>query len=156
MFLEIDGKPKNLSLGTIEEATRFYGKYLLGRLYRNIYLTVIFQKFDKDCNDYAYCDWVDNNRYAREFEITICDNLSKKETLLALAHEMVHLKQYARGELKDILRPARMVKWKGEPINPEEADYWELPYEIEAYGRERGLYLKYMSFVRNDHKNGSI
>lgn len=148
MILEITGKPKHVSLPIVRKAAKFYGEYLLGKLHKNIYLSINFEQFERGNNDYAYCDWVDNNIHAREFEITIHNKLSKKETLLALAHEMVHLKQYARGELKDIFRPVRMVRWMGENIDPEATDYWELPFEIEAFGRERGLYIKFMNILR--------
>ena len=59
------------------------------------------------------------------------------EILKTLAHEIVHVKQYVMGELK--WRDAGLL-YKG--INHEAMnlmDYFELPYEIEAYGREKGL-----------------
>jgi hypothetical protein len=61
---------------------------------------------------------------------------------------MVHLKQYAKGEMKDIWRPVRMVKWQGEKYLHEEMDYWECPWEIEAYGREKGLYFKFLTYLQ--------
>ena len=51
---------------------------------------------------------------------------------------------------KDIFRPVRRVRWLGEHYNIEEEDYWELPFEIEAHGREKGLYIKFMDKLRND------
>ena len=115
------------------------------KLAENVNLTVNFQKFEIGSRDYAYCDWIDDNHRSRVFVITIDRTLSKRETLLALAHEMVHLKQYAKGELKDIFRPVRMTKWLGESFPENSVDYWDSPWEWEAYGRERGLYIKYMS-----------
>jgi len=59
------------------------------------------------------------------------------EILKTLAHEIVHVKQYVLGELR--WRDAGLL-YKG--INHEAMnlmDYFELPYEIEAYGREKGL-----------------
>ncbi len=149
MLLETIGRPSHVSMTIIKEAAKFYGKYLLGnKLYNNVYLTLKFEKFDRDNCDYAYCDWTDDNHQAREFKITIDSRLNRKEMLLALAHEMVHVKQYAKGEMKDIFRPTRMVKWQGERYNHEEMDYWEQPWEIEAYGREKGLYFKFMTYKR--------
>ena len=68
-------------------------------------------------------------------------------SLIALAHEMIHVKQYARGELKDYLR-VNKSKWKGEIIDPQEVDYWDQPWEIEAHGREKELYYKFMNHLR--------
>jgi hypothetical protein len=96
---------------------------------------------------YGYCDWNDDNHKARDFTITLNPNLGKRNTLLVLAHEMVHVKQYARGELKDFVRLNR-VKWKGKIYNDRVIDYWELPWEIEAHGREKGLYYKFLDNQR--------
>lgn len=62
----------------------------------------------------------------------------------SLAHEMVHVKQYVLGELDDI--DISQVKWKGELYqsgDTEDEAYWNSPWEIEAYGREKGMnYLR--------------
>ena len=99
---------------------------------------IIFEKFKKGSNDYAYCDWIDDNHFPREFAITIDATLSKRETFEALAHEMVHVKQFALGEL---IWPEhnKYPKWFGKRINYEHTSYWDLPYEVEAHGREKGL-----------------
>lgn len=150
MRIKTIGRPSQVPLNTVKKAAYFYGKYLIGgKLFKNIHLTLQFEKIANKDGDYAYCDWTDDNNSCREFLIGIDLSLSKKETLLALAHEMVHLKQYAKGELKDIWRPVRMVKWQGERYIYEEMDYWECPWEIEAYGREKGLYFKFLNYLRN-------
>ena len=62
--------------------------------------------------------------------------------LKTLAHELVHVKQYVLGELK--WRDAGLL-YKG--INHDAMnmmEYFELPYEIEAYGREKGLLYGFM------------
>ena len=64
------------------------------------------------------------------------------EILRTLAHEIVHVKQYVLGELR--WRDAGLL-YKG--INHDAMnlmDYFELPYEIEAYGREKGLLYGFM------------
>lgn len=57
--------------------------------------------------------------------------------LMTLAHECVHLKQYAMGEIDE-----NMNTWKGTRV-PKSTDYWDSPWEIEAYGREKGLYIRF-------------
>ena len=64
------------------------------------------------------------------------------EILKTLAHEIVHVKQYVLGELRS--RDVGLL-YKG--INHEAMnlmEYFELPYEIEAYGREKGLLYGFM------------
>ena len=60
------------------------------------------------------------------------------DILKTLAHEMVHVKQFALGEL---IWPEhnKYPKWFGKRINYEHTSYWDLPYEVEAHGREKGL-----------------
>lgn len=151
MFIDIQGRSVKTPRFLVKKAAKFYGEYLMGKkLAENVNLTINFEKFDYGSRDYAYCDWIDDNHRSRVFIITINRNLSKKETLLALAHEMVHLKQYAKGELKDIFRPVRMTKWLGEKYSEDSIDYWDSPWEWEAFGRERGLYIKLMAHLRNN------
>ena len=69
------------------------------------------------------------------------------EILKTLAHEIVHIKQYVLGELK--WRDAGLL-YKG--INHGEMtlmEYFELPYEIEAYGREKGLLYGFLKVWQN-------
>lgn len=82
---------------------------------------------------YGYC----LSSTAREFEIEIDKDLKLRRLLTTVAHEMVHVKQYARGELKgDYL-------WHGKTYHPKKVDYWDEPWEIEAHGRECGLFVRW-------------
>jgi hypothetical protein len=56
---------------------------------------------------------------------------------------MVHVKQFATGELVD--NPSgKTVKWQGKRVTLRDDDgYWTLPWEIEAYGRELGLFVRW-------------
>jgi hypothetical protein len=62
-----------------------------------------------------------------------------------LFHELVHAKQYFKGELVELGGP--YYKFKGKRYhNPKDGDlfgYYDQPYEIEAYGREKGLYIRF-------------
>lgn len=78
----------------------------------------------------------------RTFRICINPNLSRRTQLLTLAHELVHVKQYAKGELKDTRYPD-VTKWNKQLISDCDTEYWDLPWEIEANGREYGMYRRY-------------
>jgi len=60
----------------------------------------------------------------------------------------VHVKQYARSEMTDWIIEDKFYKWKGDFV-PESTDYWDLPWEIEANGREVGLFVRWAQ--DNDH-----
>ena len=80
---------------------------------------------------YGYCLSLDK----RTFELEIEKKLNLKTLLTTVAHEMVHVKQYARAELKE-------GTWQGKLINPNQS-YWDRGYEIEAHGREYGLFVRW-------------
>ena len=92
----------------------------------------------------GFCDSYECGVKLREFEIGVRSTLSKRETLIILAHEMFHLKQFATGEMKD-MAGFKVSKWRGEKIYRDDIEYWDMPWEIEAHGREKGLYYMFLS-----------
>lgn len=91
-----------------------------------------------NCCITQYNDWYK----AREFEIQLKRHRSQKNTLLTLAHEMVHVKQFAKGELN-----SDNDKWQGEKVDTEVVQYDDLPWEIEACSLEHILYGLYMDHL---------
>lgn len=138
MQIRTRGIPDNVSKSLCKEAIRFYGEELLGkRLSKNIEILLVFEKLPNIFN--AMCNWQDDNHKCRSFVIVVNKNLNKKTSLIALAHEMVHVKQYARGELKDYLRTEK-VKWKKRTFMLDKVEYWSSPWEKEAYKKDQILY----------------
>jgi hypothetical protein len=58
-----------------------------------------------------------------------------------IAHEMVHVKQYSKGELVDLSR-SNSTRWQNNIID-KSTNYWDLPWEIEAHGKELGLFIRW-------------
>ena len=83
----------------------------------------------------GYCLELDDNR---TFEIEVDRNMRLRKLLETIAHEMVHVKQYARRELHPVHET-----WCGKTYNPKKVSYWDLPWEIEAHGREVGLFVRW-------------
>lgn len=96
---------------------------------------------DKE-NTLGYCLSQTN----REFEIEIDKSLPLRTLLTTVAHEMVHVKQYARGELKGD------YVWHNKTYNPKRVDYWDEPWEIEAHGREAGLFIRWAEANKLAHR----
>ena len=82
----------------------------------------------------GYCLELDE----KEFEIEVDKTQPLRKVLETVAHEMVHVKQYVRRELNPMTQA-----WMGKTVNPEKVSYWDLPWEIEAHGREIGLFIRY-------------
>lgn len=76
----------------------------------------------------------------RTFEIEVHKNMSLRKVLVTVCHEMVHVKQYAKGELYESSRQGKM-RWQGKYVK--DMDYWDQPWEIEAAGRETGLFVRW-------------
>jgi hypothetical protein len=141
MEIRTKGIPDNVSRSICKEAIRFYGNELLGsRLAKNIKIFLVFEELPNVVN--ALCQWNDDNHLCRSFVIILNKKMNKKTTLIALAHEMVHVKQYARGELKDYLRSDK-VKWRKRVFRLDKVEYWSSPWEVEAYKKDKILYEKY-------------
>lgn len=86
-------------------------------------IQISFKRMSNDAN-YGYaCDLEDN-----DYEIEIKRSLRMREMLTTLAHELVHVKQYVKGEM-----PESIIQ----------GDYWDRPHEIEAHGRETGLFIRW-------------
>ena len=86
----------------------------------------------------GYCLAVTN----REFQIEIEKTLDEEDFITAVCHEMVHVKQFAKGEMVDIVR-ANKIRWHGVDFDDEDASYYDQPWEIEAHGREMGLFVRW-------------
>jgi hypothetical protein len=89
-----------------------------------------------ECDACGYCLAVNK----REFVIEINEELDDIEFIGTIAHEMVHVKQYARSEL-DI--DSKMVYSSQE-------EYENVPHEKEAYEMEKILVKKYVKSVDTD------
>ena len=77
--------------------------------------------------EFGFCDIQDDNR---NFIIEVNKNVSIKNFVSTIIHEMVHVKQYARNEMN-----GDDMRWKSKII-PKDTDYIDLPWEKEAYRLE--------------------
>jgi hypothetical protein len=156
MNIDIKGKTKAMCKAEIKFATAFFAQYIMGtRLAKNLDIEIQFEDQGKA---EGYCSPVDAERRPRSFEIGINPKLRRFKMLQCLAHEMVHVKQYARGELSAELVTA---KWQGKvyKLSNSFEDYLNWPWEVEAYGRDRALYLFYQVMLKSEKvkfKNGKM
>ena len=75
-----------------------------------------------------------------------------KQLLIDLGHELVHVKQYLNNEIFDYKDGG--VRYKGVIFDgsyyKDEEAYYESPWEIEAYGREWGLYRMFVNHLKQE------
>jgi hypothetical protein len=154
MHITLCNVPSKYDTCELFNAVVFYGEKLMSkRMLLGIDLKIIFvPKLEAHYNIVGDCGWEDDNIRPREFKIRLDADMGKRKMLIALAHEMVHIKQYARSEMRDTMRQS-CVKWGRETVNTDAIDYWDLPWEIEAHGREAGLYVRFKTKWFKEKKN---
>ena len=86
--------------------------------------------------------WEDDSYKPRKFTMEIDTSVRLRRVLESVAHEMVHIKQFARGEMRDLM-VAEKVSWLGASYHRHSMDYFDQPWEIEAHGRELGLFIRW-------------
>ena len=153
----------------------FYFAYELmhTNLIKHLSITIDLVTRDKNFTDNGQCEWddLDPPPNPRTFIITLAKGLPKVDTFQSLAHEMVHVKQYAKNEMTGLYhRDSNLHTWKGgnfsfyNKLKPTKVgnsvqlsskgdDYYYQPWEIEAYGLEVGLWNRFKVDVYNDIKN---
>jgi hypothetical protein len=143
MRVRVTGNVRPSLKEKLVEATRFYADHLMSsRLCEALYIHI---RYSEPKGLVGECETLDEDerRYPRKFRIALKPVRNKEELFMTLAHELVHVKQFACGELR-FLESTGKTKWKGKHVNDEELDYYDHPWEIEAYGREKGLFYRYV------------
>ena len=92
---------------------------------------------------YGWCWATDCDHRPREFEIEIHNQLPIHIYIETLLHELWHVYQHVKGDLKD--KYGKRL-WKG--VDHSKIDYENQPWEKEAVKMEKILYRKYKSFSR--------
>jgi hypothetical protein len=146
------GKRKEKAL--LKEAAEFFAAQLMDpRMVRNLTLDIeVYNNLDVE----GECVDEDGFRNPRWFTIGL-KSQDIKAMIKTLGHEMVHVKQHAKNELRTghvvAARGGLKIysKWMGEIWKPKgkEDHYFDAPWEIEAYGREVGLYAKWVQYKGN-------
>ena len=109
-----------------ENVANFMIGQLMPRM-RTLDIEINLQKLTGDA--VGWCQMEDTNR---EFTIDVSKNLTIKELVTTICHEMIHVKQYARKEMTDDLVENGSAVWRGRKVNPN-TKYYDLPWEKEAY-----------------------
>jgi hypothetical protein len=145
MLIQLSGyrtQGKNFR-GLIVDSAEFYANELMRKdLARNICIDIqVVKKMEKrtNGNEMGTCLITGECSRPREFELEIDGSHRTTFILKILAHEIVHVCQFAtrkwiQYEKKDI------EQWKGEIFEWEGLDYRDLPWEAEAIEKEDILF----------------
>ena len=141
LYLDISGY--NARKRRVEGAvTWFLNKYLPRH---HITIEVLHRGLRRE-EVYGYCSIAGDTYRPREFLIEIDPKLDLELYTKTIIHELIHLRQWVQGTLKE-----RRGKMYYKDIKCEDLDYWELPHEIEAHGLEESYYHDYLTDTHQTH-----
>lgn len=105
-------------------------------------ITLRIRKFKPEEGAVGWCTYEDNNVNPREFVIDVSLDQSFADFIKTVIHEMIHVKQYALGQMKERYKSGHKILWKDKDYTT--TSYSKCPWEREAYRKQETLYEKYM------------
>lgn len=142
----------------IFHACEFYMQELFSdQMIENLSIKIIFTDATlKEQKIHGACEPDLSRTPPRRFTIELERKKRPSRILDDLAHEMVHVKQYAYGELRDTGEDNKTY-WHGELVECDVHDnleYWDAPWEHEAFGRGYCLWAKYKRLRKRAYWRG--
>ena len=128
-------------------AEKYFTKELSASLKLKIYHEPAVGEDMGDCSH----DLSDPDELTYVINLYMRKNINLVTYIRVLAHELVHLKQYALKELVYLVSTNnKFVRYNGKRYIYE-MDYWDRPWEIEAHGREKGILVNYCTLAKIEH-----
>lgn len=131
----------------LQKTVKFYAKYLnITKFKYKVYICMAPKLSQRDGNN-GICSKTGD----KEISIAVDSALALPQMLMTLAHEMVHAKQYMRGQYRGELSRNGKVKriWLGKQYTVE---YLKRPWEQEAFRRESELVIALFDNVARNAK----
>jgi hypothetical protein len=132
----------------LQKTVKFYAKYLnINKFKYKVYVCMAPKLRQRDGNN-GICSKTGN----KEISIAVDSALALPQLLMTLAHEMVHVKQYVRGQYRgELSRNGKMKRiWLGKQYT---VKYLKRPWEQEAFRRESELVLALCATITRKSKN---
>jgi hypothetical protein len=129
-------------------------QFLSHQKLRHIEINIVGVKDQfKDEGALGYCSISDehfstNKKIPVWFTIEIDTSQDLRTFFIVLCHELVHAKQYALKQLKEVYWPSYRRVWKDKDIT--NRYYSQCPHEQEAYRREVPLFRQFSKHVNID------
>jgi len=106
-------------------------------------LTVISQKdLHKDEDAFGFVFHLDD----REIAMILDSRMNYKNLVETIAHEMIHVKQIAKGTLKHYIKRGKIYRtWCGKKVK--DVEYHRRPWELEAFRKEKELTYNFVHHI---------
>jgi hypothetical protein len=144
MIVNISGSCKS-TRKLVESAVWNYAERLMGkRLLNTLYLDIkLVRNLTEKVGIEGSCIWDEweSKKTPRSYTIELDSSVSLRNILINLAHEMVHVKQWVCGEMYEYTDP-NVVRFLKKKVDISNLNYYDYPWEIEAFGRQLGLFVR--------------
>jgi hypothetical protein len=115
-----------------------------------VIVTQNFRRFTKQDKHFAaYMQQDGDCDFTLTFDRNIVNDPDPLYYIETLAHELTHVAQYASGKMVDGC--GSIVYWDGQAIDESTADYWLLPWEVEAREKQLELTLAWLAYNERHH-----
>jgi len=141
MYLDVKGFSRKQERIVTDATLFFINKLIHPNTLRVLELTIVRKKIWAD----GFCQYEDSNIRPRSFILEISNQLEGEELIKTIAHELVHVKQYVKGELKERHKPNYYHMWHKELVIVNDDNFYDVPWEVEARKFESDLYNLYVS-----------
>jgi len=140
MYIEFTNKLKSKKRSHIENIIRFCVLEMLNEKdWTGLEIEVNVTKSTAD----GFCEYSDTNFSPKSFILEINKDLEGEELTKTVIHEMVHVKQYVKGQLKERYNPVHHHLWHKEMIIVNDDNFYSVPWEVEARELEQILFERY-------------
>jgi len=148
MRLVVQGHSSKMTDSELKQAAHFFSRCLLTKNI-NSKLLVTVNLVSNLKNSYGDASFLGRRYRPTKFNIRIKSTLSRKMMLRVLAHEMVHVKQWAHGAMVDYVNGD--IKFRRQRHNNRwiYKKPWRLPWEQDAIYKEFALLDLYDSWLKN-------
>ena len=118
MLVNVTGSNKGVRT-LVNRAAWWYAEKLMGtRLMAGLEIDIkLDRNLLKKSNNEGSAIWEDDTRRPKEFTIKLDSTCNIRNILITLAHEMVHIKQWAKDEMYEYYNTPKTVRFKGEKFN---------------------------------------
>lgn len=116
----------------VTDAAYYAYLQLLPRRRKPVWVEINIDRIDKEFEGLCYENTED------EYVIEISNKIKSEDLITAIFHEMIHMKQGIKRELTE--KQGKQY-WKGEDHS--DTEYYDQPWEIEAYQLQEKLLEKY-------------
>jgi hypothetical protein len=79
----------------------------------------------------------------------LSSRIDSEKLIEVIAHEMVHIKQFAKGQLKRI---GRQTFWMGKRYVRSKVNYYDHPWEHDAWSKEKFLSAKIFKILSKENE----